>query len=167
MKKYMIKTNRLGLRPLEKDDIDYLEPLESDPEVKKFFPNGTRNREQTAARINDFISFYEEKRLPCFVMFDLDSDEFIGRCGFAPVETGEIEVGYVLHKKFWGKGYASEALTAVLEWAKHNINADYIIAFAPVEHIASHRVMKKAGMKHYKNDNAHGVACCFYRTDNR
>jgi RimJ/RimL family protein N-acetyltransferase len=43
---------------------------------------------------------------------------------------------------------------------------DYIIAFAPVEHVASARVMQKCGMQHYKNDNAKGVACCFYRIRN-
>jgi RimJ/RimL family protein N-acetyltransferase len=167
MQKYMIKTKRLGLRPFQQSDIDYLAELNSDSDVRQFFPDGTQNREQTEARMNDFISYYKEKGLPCFVMFDLESGEFVGRCGFGPVETGEIEVGYLLHKKFWGKGLASEVLTTLLEWAKQNINADYIIAFAPVEHIVSLRVMQKCGMDHYKNDNAKGVQCSFYRIKNR
>lgn len=56
--------------------------------------------------------------MPCFILFEIESGEFLGRCGFGFVETGEIEVGYLLHKKFWGKGYASEALSAMLEWTK-------------------------------------------------
>ena len=167
MQKYMIKTKRLGLRPFQQSDIDYLAELNSDPDVRQFFPDGTQNREQTEARMNDFISYYKEKGLPCFVMFELESGEFVGRCGFGPVETGEIEVGYLLHKKFWGKGLASEVLTVLLEWAKQNINADYIIAFAPIEHVASQRVMQKCGMKHYKNVSAKGVQCSFYRIKNR
>ena len=163
----MIKTKRLGLRPFQQSDIDYLAELNSDPDVRQFFPDGTQNREQTEARMNDFISYYKEKGLPCFVMFELESGEFVGRCGFGPVETGEIEVGYLLHKKFWGKGLASEVLTVLLEWAKQNINADYIIAFAPIEHVASQRVMQKCGMKHYKNVSAKGVQCSFYRIKNR
>ena len=167
MQKYMIKTKRLGLRPFQQSDIDYLVELNSDPDVRQFFPDGTQNREQTEARMNDFISYYKEKGLPCFVMFEIESGEFVGRCGFGPVETGEIEVGYLLHKKFWGKGLASEVLTALLEWAKQNINADYIIAFAPIEHVASQRVMRKCGMEHYKNDSAKDVQCSFYRIKNR
>ena len=163
----MIKTKRLGLRPFQQSDIDYLAELNSDPDVRQFFPDGTQNREQTEARMNDFISYYKEKGLPCFVMFELESGEFVGPCGFGPVETGEIEVGYLLHKKFWGKGLASEVLTVLLEWAKQNINADYIIAFAPIEHVASQRVMQKCGMKHYKNVSAKGVQCSFYRIKNR
>lgn len=54
----------------------------------------------------------------------------------------------------------------MLEWAKQNINADYIIAFAPVEHIASQRVMQKCGMEHYKDDTAKEVQCSFYRIKN-
>lgn len=50
---------------------------------------------------------------------------------------------------------------------KKNINADYIIAFAPIAHIASQRVMQKCGLKHYKNDNAKGIACSFYRISNQ
>lgn len=163
----MIKTKRLGLRPFQQSDIDYLAELNSDPDVRQFFPDGTQNREQTEARMNDFISYYKEKGLPCFVMFELESGEFVGRCGFGPVETGEIEVGYLLHKKFWGKGLASEVLTALLEWANQNINADYIIAFAPIKHVASQRVMQKCGMEHYKNDIAKGIECSFYRLKNR
>ena len=49
---------------------------------------------------------------------------------------------------------------------QENINADYIIAFTPVDHIASERVMQKYGMEHYKNAMVKGVACCFYRIKN-
>src|SRR5579872_3457275 len=156
MSEYMIRTKRLGLRLFEKEDIDNFAALNEDPDVRQFFPDGTQNREQTELRMNDFFSYYKEKGLPCFVMFELETGEFVGRSGFGPIETGEIEVGYLLHKKFWGKGYASEALVALLEWAKQNIKADYIIAFTPIEHLASQRVMQKCGMEHYKNDTAKG-----------
>ena len=115
------------------------------------------------------ILFPIMKKKDCLALLCLiaNQGEFIGRCGFGPVETGEIEVGYLLHKKFCRQGYASEALAVLLEWARKNIKMDYIIAFAPVEHIASQRVMQKCGMEYYKNDIAKGVACCFYRIKNR
>jgi len=164
--KYLIKTNRLNLRLLEQRDIMYLHPLESDPEVKEFFPDGARDRAKTEDMINRFISNYTENGLPCFLLFDLESDEFIGRAGFGLTESGEIEVGYVLHKKFWGQGYASEAVTALLEYARENIDVDYIIAYAVTENIGSTRVMEKCGMKYYKTDMAKGVECKFYKVSN-
>lgn len=163
----MIKTQRLGLRLLEKEDIAYLHPLESDPEVKEFFPDGARDHAKTKDMINRFITAYTEKGLPCFLLFDLDSGEFIGRAGFGLTETGEIEVGYVLHKKFWGKGFASEAVTALLEYAKKHIDVDYIIAYADTGNIGSTRVMEKCGMTFYKKDIAKGIECKFYKISNR
>jgi RimJ/RimL family protein N-acetyltransferase len=53
------------------------------------------------------------------------------------LEDNEVEVGYLLHKNYWGKGYATEALNALLNWAKKNISHQYIIAFAPTQHVAS------------------------------
>lgn len=161
-----IKTKHLFMRHLKQDDLDYLTELNSDPDVRKFFPDFIQDREQTKTRLNQLISYFTEKNLPSFIIFSVDTHEFMGRCGFGSIETGEIEVGYLLHKKFWGQGFASEALTALLAWAKENIDAEYIIAFAPVDHIASQRVMQKCGMKFYKNDIGHGVQCCFYRINN-
>lgn len=155
------------LRLMSEHHLDCLAELNADPDVRKFFPDGVQDREQTRQRIKEFLTFYEERGLPCFVMFDKVSNIFIGRCGFGPIETGEIEVGYLIVRKLWGMGYASEALTALLEWAKNNINAEYIIAFAPIGHKASHRVMEKCEMAYYKDGIGHGVECKFYRTKNR
>lgn len=161
-----IKTERTILRLITEDDLEPVAELNSDPEVRKYFPNGVQTREQTRNRIKEFISFYEKHGLPCFVILDNSSHEFIGRCGFGPIETGEIEVGYLIAQKFWGMGYASEALQALLSWAKNNIPKDYIIAFAPINHKASHRVMEKCKMEYYKDDIEHGIECKFYRTKN-
>lgn len=102
-----------------------------------------------------------------FLLFDLKSSEFIGRAGFGLTESGEVEVGYVLHKKFWGNGFASEAVMALLEYAKKHIDIDYIIAYASIENIGSTRVMEKCGMISYKTDIAKGIACKFYKISNR
>ncbi len=161
----IIKTGRLYLRLLRQSDIDDILALNMDPDVRRFFPDGIQNREQTEARICDFLSFYKNQGLPCFVIFELNSGEFVGRGGFGPID-GEIEVGYLLHKKYWGMGYATEALSALLQWAKQNIKAEYIIALTPLEHIASQRVIQKCGMVNYKNDKAYGIECCFYRIRN-
>ena len=165
--KYLIITNRLGLRLLVTDDITYLHPLESDSDVKQYFPDGARDRIKTEDMIKRFISAYEEKGLPCFLLFDLKTGEFIGRAGFGITETGDTEIGYVLHKKFWGQGYASEAVTALLEYAREHIDVDYIIAYADVGNIGSTRVMEKCGMKYYKTDIAKSINCKFYKIKNR
>lgn len=166
MKKYLIETKRIGLRLLEEEDVTYLYALESDPEVKQFFPDGPRDRAKTEEMITRFITAYKEKKLPCFLLFEAESGEFIGRAGFGLTETGEIEIGYVLHKKYWGKGYASEAVAELLKYARKTIAVDYIIAYAVIDNIGSTRVMEKCGMIYYKTDIARGMMCQFYKIKN-
>jgi ribosomal-protein-alanine N-acetyltransferase len=167
MQKYLVETKRLGFRLLQKKDIDYLFQLESDPDVQEFSPSGSKTYEQTETVINEFISDYEKKGLPCFLLFNLVSGEFIGRAAFIFWESGDIEVGYSLHKKFWGKGYATEVLVFLLEWARTNIATDYISACSEADNLASLRVLEKCGMEYYKNAIEHGVECRFYRIKNR
>lgn len=167
MQYYLFETKRLGFRFLEEADITYLEALENDPEVKKYFPDGPRDRCKTEDMINRFILNHESKGLPNFMIFDLESGEFIGRVGFGLTEDNEVEVGYVLHKKFWGRGIASEAVSAMLTYAKTHIQSEYIIAYADVDNIGSTRVMEKCGMKYYKTGMAKGIQCRFYRIKNK
>lgn len=161
-----IETERTILRLINEDDLEHVAALNLDPEVRKYFPDGVQTKEQTKQRMKQFIDFYKEHGLPGFVIFDKKSGEFIGRCGFGPLETGEVEVGYLIARKFWGMSYASEVLKSLLDWSKKNINIDFIIAFAPIEHKASHRVMEKSGMSYYKDDIGHGIECKFYRIKN-
>lgn len=159
-----IETNRLILRLLIEDDLDDLVQLNSDPEVRAFFPDGVQNREQTKKRMLELIDNYNKHHLPGFIMVEKESNAFLGRCGFSLTEDNEVEVGYLIHKKYWSKGYATEALNALLDWAKLNIKREYIIAFSPTAHIASQRVMEKCGMIFYKKVIAHGIECKFYKT---
>ncbi len=164
---YLFKTQRLGFKHLDKEHLDFLTPLDSDSDVRRFFPDGVPDKNQITKRMNEFISYHKELGLPVFVIFNLETGDFVGRAGFAPVESGEIEVGYVFHKHCWGQGYATEALEALLKWAKKNINADFIMAYTVTEHVASQRVMEKCGMKFYKKDMVKGVECRFYQIKNK
>ena len=72
------------------------------------------------------------------------------------------EFRYVVLKKYWGKGLASRILNVLLKWAKNNIQRDKIIAFTPISHIASERVMQKAGMVYSGRHIMKGVECVLY-----
>jgi [ribosomal protein S5]-alanine N-acetyltransferase len=161
-----IKTSRTYMRLLKQDDIDLLHPLESDDKVKLYFPGGARERAKTKDMIDRFMIAYTKNKLPCFIIFERASGEFIGRAGFGMTGSGEIEVGYVLHTKFWGRGYATEAVTALLEYAKENIAAEFIIAYADIENIGSLRVMEKCGMIYYKTEMEQDIQCKFYKIKN-
>lgn len=159
---YLFKIDNLGFRPVCEDDLEYLISIDSDPEVRSFFPSGAQSIEEIKKKIQRYINEYSEKGYGNFLVFDLHSGSFIGRAGFGDLENGEIEVGYLLLKKYWGKGYATRILKALLSWAKDNIHKDKIIAFTPINHSASERVMQKAGMVFSRKDKMKGEECVIY-----
>ena len=78
------------------------------------------------------------------------------------MDNGETEIGYLITKELWNKGYATKILMALLDWCKRNLKKKRVIAFTPVEHKASERVMQKAGMTFLKIDIMKGVNCVIY-----
>ncbi|GGI93296.1 GNAT family N-acetyltransferase [Legionella impletisoli] len=166
MKKYIIKTKRLGMRFLKQDDIDFLRTLDKDPKVAKFFPDGTLSDDEIKQFVRDCVEECKKEGLPCFVIFNLATSNFVGEAYFDALQSGEVKVGYLFHKKHWNKGYATETLCALLDWAKGHIEADYIIAYAHKDNKASIRVMEKCGMHYYKTENHLGMMSEFYRIKN-
>lgn len=159
---YLFAADHLGFRPILESDIDYLLMLDADTETMSFFPGGPRSIDEIKNNIQKYIDFYQKKGYGIYLIFDIVSGEFIGRAGFGDIESGETEVGYLILKKHWGKGYGSRILKILLDWAKHNIKKDKIIAFTPLNHLASERVMQKAGMVFIRNGIMKGVECVIY-----
>ena len=163
MNKYLIYTKHLGMRFITQDDLKHLQTIDKDPEVKEFFPEGTLTDKQIKAFISKSILSCKNKQLPCFVIFRLKDGEFVGEAYFGQLDTGEFKVGYLIHKKYWNKGYATEILEALLDWAKKYIDTEYIIAYADKNNTASFRVMEHCGMEYYKEGRYLDMDCSYYR----
>ncbi|MGB3294751.1 MAG: GNAT family N-acetyltransferase [Phormidesmis sp.] len=72
----------------------------------------------------------------------------IGFCGLVhPGEQPEAEIKYALKREFWGKGMATEAVGAVLEYGKRIFDLSVVIATVSPENAAARRVLMKVGMK--------------------
>jgi RimJ/RimL family protein N-acetyltransferase len=159
---YLFSSKRLGFRLIEDADFDMLKELDTDPAVRSHFPEGALTPEQIKDRLSRNKASYRENGFGDFAVIELETGQFTGRAGFARVEGGEIEVGYVFLRRFWGRGLAQESLRALLNWAGHNLDVPRIIAYAPRQHSASFNVMKKAGMRYFKTEKERGVECDFY-----
>lgn len=160
-----IETARLILRPVQRTDFADLCILDSDPEVRSYFPEGALDIEQIARELERFIKEWENLGFGMFVAIEKNNNQFIGRCGFAKLETGIVEFGYLLLKEYWGQGYATEASLALLGWGEKNIPTDHIVGFAPANHLASRRVLEKCGMQYHKMDIYQDIVCVFYYYD--
>lgn len=93
---------------------------------------------------------YNNKRYGLQVLVDKNTNEFIGLCGLLAQEVDqqeEIEVGYHIFKKHWGKGYATEAAKLFIDYAFQHELSDSIVSVIDIENHRSQRVAIKNGLK--------------------
>ena len=148
----MLETDRLILRPLDEKDIDAIFAMRSDPEVMRFIRE-PQNRDESANWVGLVSSLWATEQIGFCAMVEKSLGKFVGWCGLWRLkETGEIEVGYAVAKKFWGKGYATEAALEFLDYAFKKLAPEKIVAVARPKNAASRRVMEKLGMDFVKID---------------
>lgn len=143
-----IKTERLTLRPMTLGYLDSVHAYVSDLENTRymcFLPNETREeteefiRRAEAERGKPKPSYYE------FVV--LRSDVHVGAVSLYWLEDGVWELGWIVNKRFWGRGYATEAAQALMGWGRRELGMKRVIAQCDGENDASRRVMEKLGMR--------------------
>lgn len=142
-----IETERLILRPLTVADAEGVFLWAGDPAVNRYMPYPVH---QSVEQTKQWLSTLGDK------------DEF----GFCLKETGQVigsgsikyveeydayELGYNLNRAFWGKGYATEAAKAMLQWAYEQRNARKFMARHVTKNTASGNVIRKCGFQfsHY------------------
>lgn len=80
----------------------------------------------------------------------------------ANVEGAPLEIGWRLVPEHNGKGYASEAAKAIVDYAVERVGASYLVAVADPENIASQRVMKRLGMSYKALERHYDTECVVY-----
>lgn len=146
----VLETKRLILRHLVRDDLDALFVLYSDPEIRKYFPEGMLTLAETREHLEWYIDGpRDHPELGFWATIHKETGMFIGRCGLLPWTIDsqlEIEVAYLLDKKFWHQGLATECATGILAYAFDNLNLSRIICLMHPDNVASQRVAQKIGM---------------------
>ena len=98
-----------------------------------------------------------------WAVIEKSSGELIGHCGlrFIP-DISETEVLYAFGKDYWGKGYATEAAQASIDFGFEQVGLERIIALAVPENIASRRVVEHCGLEYKKDIRLFGMDCVYY-----
>lgn len=153
-----LETKRLVLKLTEQSDKDNLFKLRMDPDVMK--DRKVQTKEEILTLLDKIILHHQKYGLGFYSVFEKESGDFVGQAGlfyigFDENET-EIEVGYRLHKKFWGKGYATELAKTLLQWGFENLEVNKLVAFTHPDNTASQHVLQKCGMISI------GPVSCFY-----
>ncbi|MGI9034822.1 MAG: GNAT family N-acetyltransferase [Pyrinomonadaceae bacterium] len=157
----MFETERLILRKIESGDADAIFAMRSDREMMRFIRE-PQSRAETDNWIKLVSSRWQTEKIGFCAVIEKCSNEFAGWCGLWRLpETGETEIGYAVGKKFWRKGYATEAAARILQYGFDKLKLEKIVAVTRPENSASRRVMEKLKMKFdcvgdfYEQDLAH------------
>ncbi len=146
-----IVTDRLLLRRLRPSDAPAIFDYASRADVGRYV---LFHRHESVKDSEDFIATVELQSGTGYGLVWAieirESGRMIGTMGIHNVnlEVGSVEAGYALHPDAWGKGYATEALKAVIGAVFEQSPIDRIEAHHVAEHIASGRVIEKAGMQY-------------------
>ena len=146
----ILETERLMLRRLVLEDLDALFGLYRDEEIRQYFPEGVLNYAQTKEELEWFLNGHPRfPELGLWAAVNKVTGEFMGRCGLLPwtiEDRQEVEVAFLLGKKFWGQGFASEAALAIVQYAFKHLDLSRLICLIDPENTASVKVAERIGM---------------------
>ena len=147
-----LRTQRLTLRRYRSEDADLLyRYFGTDPVMYKYSGwNPYATPEMAEGAVREFIDSYADEH---FYGWVLDADGALcGTMGAYDFKDDRIEVGFSIARNCWGRGYATEALKAVLEYLTENEGISCVTAWCAAENIGSHRALEKSGMKRVRTE---------------
>ena len=172
--KIFIETQRLVLREILPTDIAGMLELDSDPEVHRYLGDSPVTDKE---RIIDVINFirqqYIDNGVGRWAVIDKATNRFIGWAGLKFVtetindHTNYYDLGYRIIRKFWNKGFATEAATALLNYAFEKLNIEVVCAWVDCDNIASNKVLKKVGFRFIKKFDLDGIMHNWYEIEKR
>lgn len=147
-----LSTHRLTLRQFQTSDAYEIFKLNEDPDVIRYTGDESFSAIEEAEK---FIASYDQyQRYNCgrLAVILKETNEFLGWCGLKYMEEEkETDLGFRFHKKFWNKGYATEASIACLNYGFNTLCLEEIIAHAMNDNKASIKVLEKLGMKYLRD----------------
>ncbi len=179
MKAPTLATERLILRSFELDDVSAFAEVVADKEAMVDFYAMTDEPHEPLGfatwLINDAISSWHNTGFGgwavCTKSSDLGPDQrVIGFAGFLSEELlfvssdEALEVAWGIHPEFGGRGLATEASVAALEYGFGVIEADKILAITSLENTPSRRLMERLGMKQSEQPSPYGYDDCVLYT---
>ena len=147
-----LNTERLCLRRFRREDAEvFFSRVGGNTNVTKYMlfePH--KSIEETQASIEKILGRYAMGNAYTWAIALTEDDEVIGRIDLLRFEETEsrCSFAYMIGDEFWGKGYGTEALAAVLRYAFEVLELREVVADHMSENVASGAVMRKVGMRH-------------------
>ena len=176
MAKIFVETPRLILREIISEDLDRIFLLDSNPDVMRYIGvEPVQTIEESVETIKKIQRQYRENGIARWAVIEKESNLFIGWSGLKlltePINgfKNVYELGYRFLPEFWGKGYATEAGKAVLDYGFNKMNLDTIYACADIKNLDSNKILKdKLGFESQGTfvDPLDNATCFWYQLEN-
>ena len=168
-----IETDRLVLRELLFSDVDGLFELESNPNVHLFVGNKPVTHIDECRAYVEFIhQQYKDFGTGRWAVILKETNEFLGWSGIKFI-TNEInnhkdfyEIGYRFIEKHWGKGYATEAGKAFIDYAFNEMKVEALYAYADAGNENSRKILEKLGLRYVNSFEYEGELEVWYELKN-
>lgn len=152
----ILETDRLILRRFVPGDLDALYALYRDPEMRQFFPvegsspDKTLTYEETREELEWFLDGHpRHPELGLWATILKENGAFVGRCGLLPWTIDgqeEVEVAYMIDKKYWRQGLGAEAARGIRDYAFEQLGLSRLICMIYPDNEASIKVAENVGM---------------------
>ena len=169
----ILETDRLILREMKLSDAEALFEMDSNPMVHQYLWNKPLT---DISEVHSYIKLvraqYLQNNIGRFVVILKETNELMGWAGLkfnTEIVNNKInfyDIGYRLNEKFWGKGYASEASYAWMDYGFKVMKIKIMEAAAHTENIASNRILQKIGLKMTETYLEDGVSWNWYELNN-
>ncbi len=162
-----IHTAHLILRPLLPDDATELHQVYQSEGVLRFFPHPAP---PPLEKVQRFIAgqseHWEQYGYGDWAVVQSSEQMMIGWAGLQYLpELDETEVGFLLDRPTWGRGFATEAAKASLGYGFETLNLEHTVALVHPDNLASRRVIEKCGMSYVGNLTLWGIELMRYRIE--
>lgn len=141
-----LETNRLILRELTEDDIDFVYNHFSDEHVCKYlFDEESLGEREEALDIINWYKDFELKDHSRWAIELKENNRLIGTCGYHCLDRRNniVEIGYDLNKDYWKQGYMTEALKAIIDVGFNNMKLNRIQAYVYIDNEGSYKLLEK------------------------
>lgn len=148
MSEPIIETERLILREMTQADYGDLCAILQDEQVMYAY-EGAFSDEEVQNWLDKQLTRYRQDGVGLYAVLLKDSGAMIGQCGLTIQDTPNgkmLEVGYLLQRAHWHRGYATEAAQACKEYAFHTLGAQEVCSIIRNGNIPSQNVAKRNGM---------------------
>lgn len=144
---FQFETDRLLLRELKPQDLDFAADMLGDPEVMRFWPRPL-TRQEAADWIERHRRRYAEHGYGYWIAIRKADMEPVGQVGLLRQEfdgRAEVGLGYMLHRPHWGQGYAYEGARACLDHGFEKLSLERIVILIRAENAPSIRLARRLG----------------------